>query len=146
MKKLKKVISLVLAVALLSTLIPQITIAESEGFYENFESMTEGSAPESNSYNLQCLSGTGSIVTEKHGDNKVASIKNYDEGTYVMLKSSFASLKGAISAGADFCQHSSKSNGNIIIRLMQDDIIGCSVETLDGDIVFKQSGEDITIV
>ena len=32
MKKLKKVISLVLTVALLLTLVPQITIAESEGF------------------------------------------------------------------------------------------------------------------
>ena len=146
MKKLKKVISLVLTVALLLTLVPQITIAESEGFYENFESMTEGSTPKSDAYDLQCLSGTGSILTEKHGDNKCAAIKNYDEGTYVMLKSSFADLKGAISAGADFCQHSTKSNGNVIIRLMQNDIIGCSVETVDGDIVYKHAEEDKVIV
>lgn len=142
MNKFKRIISVFLTASLFLLSFTQITFADGEaGFTENFSGMEAGSAPTG----FDILSGSGTISVKERSSNKYVEIENDNDGSYVTLSRSFEELLGTVTAQTDFRQSSVKSDGNVIMQLLYDTTVVCSVETSGGNIIYKGSTEDTVI-
>lgn len=142
MNKFKRVISIILTAGLfLLSLTPTTFAAGEAGFTENFSSAQEGSVPSG----FEILSGSGTISVKERDSNKYVEIENDNDGSYVMLSRTFDELLGTITAQADFRQSGVKSDGNVIMQLLNGATVVCSVETSGGNIIYKGSTEDTVI-
>lgn len=139
--KMKKFISLALALSMIS-LPSQILAENAKGFSENFSAMSVGEEPAG----FEILKGSGKIEVKERGGEKYAQIINDNDGSYVTLQKSFADLQGAVTAKTDFRQSGAKSDGNVILQLLGDKTPLCSVETENGNIVYRESGTNTVMV
>ena len=130
MNKFKRIISVILTASLFLLSFTSITFADGEaGFSENFTSMEEGSTPTG----FDVLSGSGTISVKERESNKYVEIENDNDGSYVTLSRTFEELLGTVTAQTDFRQSGVKSDGNVIMQLLNGSTLVCSVETSGGN-------------
>lgn len=142
MNKFKRIISVILTASLFLLSFTSITFADGEaGFSENFTSMEAGSTPTE----FDVLSGSGTISVKERESNKYVEIENDNDGSYVTLSRTFEELLGTVTAQTDFRQSGVKSDGNVIMQLLNGSTLVCSVETSGGNIIYKGSTEDTVI-
>lgn len=143
MKNIKRIICVITVLTFLVLPTP-VSFADEEirGFSENFSAMTVGKQPQG--FNIS--SGWGSVLVGESEGNKYLHIKTDNDGAYVTVSREFEALMGTVTAKTDFMQENVKSDNNVIMQLLEDSTVVCSVETKDGNIIYKGISADTVLV
>ena len=132
---LKKLMAVLVSALLLTAVIPISTAEETKNYImADFSEYEEGAMPDE----LECFDGGGSVLVEKLQNNNVLSLTNDSDGAYTKVSKKFDEISGlSVTASVAFMQKEIAVNGNVLMELSCADGCVVSIETLNGDIIYR---------
>ena len=139
LKTVKKTLAALLSASLAASPCG-FALADSESYFESFESAVIGQNPD----NIECMPGAGRIYVADVGgeQGKALFIETENDGTYVSVKKQVSPLFGTypVRAALKFMQPHRCADA-VIMQIYSGDTLLVSVEARGGDIAYKtQSG------
>lgn len=131
----KRLISAAMVCLLLLNMVPAVFAEETNTYLkEDFASYDTGAVPGS----LICENGGGFVRVAELNGNKVLSLTNDTDGVYTKISKTFDEISGlSVTAGLAFMQKETTVSGNVILELSGSEGTVISIETLNGDIIYR---------